>query len=655
MSRSCPTVCPRDCYDTCFALAELDESGEIARMRPDPTNPVTGQALCPRGARDGDRRVTNRVLYPHLGAAGDGSPRFERTDWDTAIERTANRLVETVTRHGPSSVLCLDYAGNTGLLSGAMPLRLWNVLGATRGDNTLCTASGAAGLALHYGAAYGLDPEDLPTRNLIVFWGFNPASSAPHLWTLARRAREAGAMIVVVDSRRSESARTADRWLAPRPGSDVALAYGVARVLFETGGVDLDFLSRHTVGQHELRREIELWTPDRVSEATGLAWTEVEALALAYRERRASATMIGIGFQKSDGGADAVRAVSLIPALVGLHRGFFYSNSSRGFVDGALVEGRSLVSRPAPLVSQVALARRVAAGEFRFIWVINMNPASSLPEAALFRQGLARSDVFVAVCDTHWSETARLADVVLPAASYLEKDDLVIPWTHRWVRWAPRVVTPLGESRDEVWIMQRLARAAAAATPESPWLFDEPWAVLEKALEGAFDGGSVADLRAGTPLKLRVRPPDHYPTPSGLIELAASRLDRPGATPLPRCQPAKMAPGELVMLSSALPRYTHTQFQEVYGPLPATVTIHPDDARSRSIAEGSQVALANRHGRVVLAARISTDVPPGVIWAPKLTSGQGGVPLNALVPGEPQELGGGSRYNSTRVALSPLE
>ena len=640
------TVCARDCYDTCALLVTLDESGQVLKIRGDPRNPMTQGFTCPRGAKDHERLHENRVEAPAL-RQGD---HFARTDWDTALKVVSEKLGEALQKHGGEAVLYLDYAGNTGLLTGAFPARLWNALGATQTDRALCSASGHAAIGLHYGDSYGLAPVELLSRDLIVFWGFNAAVSSPHMWSLARKARHArGARIVVIDPRESRTTRDADLWIQPWPGSDVALAYGVINYLTQKGYVDLDFNQEWTQGFELLKEEAAKYGPDRVEHSTGVAWNRVERLGEAYGNLKPSATMIGIGLQKCDQGADQVRAVSLIPALLGQHRGFFYSSAHAFSIDEELISGRALTEKVPRVVSQVAVADLVARGDFKFIYVSCMNPALTLPNQHALRGGLSQGDVFLVVHDTHWTKTAEYADVVLPAPTYLEKEDLVIPWSHDHVQLSPQVVPPVTDSRSESWVMRELAKRLRLA---EDWLFEDPWASVELALEDALEEGSDESLRSGAALKLKSKPRDNYPTPSGKIEFRSSEAAGLGLSPLPTQVPLSIPKGEFILLTSATPKYTSTQFQEVYGAIPAVVIINAQDAEQLSIQDGDVVTLSNDLGEVKVKATVSGTVREGIVWSPRQSEGLAGQPQNCLMSSQPQEIGGGPRFNSTRVTIT---
>jgi len=639
-------MCTRDCPDACFLDVEVKDD-VIVSVRASSENPVTAGITCPRALGDPQRNYSmDRVLNPYIKKRKEGQ-RFELATWDDALGLVAERLRETIDTHGPGSVLLLDYYGNTGLLSSGFSRRLWTALGATRTDEAICSASGHAALRLHYGLSYGVEPEALLGRKIIVFWGFNAKHSSPHTWAMALKAkRENDAAIVVVDPRQSESTSMADLWLYPRPGTDVALCYGLARHLITNGHVDTGFVEEHCAGYEEYMEEALRWTPERVEAVTGVSWEGVEALADALVKYGDPVFMIGIGLNKSISGAESVRAVSLIPALLGEHRGFYYTNSRGRYLAGDM-EGATLTSRAHKVVSQVSIGERLAAGEFRFVYVQNMNPVLTLPDSNSIRKGLQRDDVFLVVHDTHLTETCRLADVVLPAATYLEKDDVVLSDSHPYVRKARKAVEPEGKSRDEVWVMRELARRVGV---EERWVYDDPWAEAGRTLENAFIDGGFEDLMSGSSLRLRMRPADEYQTPSGRVEFYSSAAEE-GVSPLPRQVELILGSDEYILVSSSLPKYTHTQFRDVYGDIPAQVWINPVDAERHGVQEGAEVTLFNDLGRLKLTAVVTDRVPRGVLWAPReLIDGEGNA-QNSLTPGEPQMIGGGPVYNSTRVKI----
>ncbi|MBS3793512.1 MAG: molybdopterin-dependent oxidoreductase [Candidatus Thorarchaeota archaeon] len=637
------TVCPRDCYDTC-SLEVVTENGSIESMRGYSDSPLTCGITCPRASKDAERLNKNRVLHPYKLISDTGKQRKKRVTWGYALDEIANRLHRVLNEHGPETVLLLDYLGNTGLLTWHFPRRLWNALGATRTDYSLCAKSGNDAISQHYGKSYGLLPKYLLKSDLHVYWGFNAAVSAPHFWNLSRIAREdKDTRIIVIDPRRSKSAKQSDLWLRPKPGSDLALAYGIANQLIAKDYIDYPFLDKWANGYEHFETQAARWDLESTAEATGVPYQTITEMATAYGRADRSALLLGVGFQKARQGGKAVGVVSLLPALVGLHRGFFYSNGSGFDVDTAYLEGITLADTNPRIVSQVDLGKHVEDGEFKFIFCYNMNPALTVPDQTAFRSGLERSDVFLVVHETHWTETTDYADLVLPAPTYLEKRDIVVPWAHNRVRESPRIVEPQGQSKTEIWLMQEIAKTLEI---EEDWVRADPWKCLAAATSTAFDDGTIEDLIAGKTLHLSYRSMASYTTKSGKIEFGTS---------LPEYEPIAHSTNHLVLLNSALPQYTHTQFQEVYGPIPSVVHIHPLDARERGIKQDDIIIISNSQGHVLLQANPSTDIQRGTIWTPREGKGLGGTPLNALTSGTPQKLGGGPMFNSTLVSVELYE
>jgi anaerobic selenocysteine-containing dehydrogenase len=646
------TVCHRDCPDTCFMDVTVDR-GKIIAARGSTLNPVTQGFLCPRGNGDPQRVYSkNRVLYPHVKSDTGGSRPFSRVSWDVALKLVSDRIQASIDAYGRESLLLYDYPGNTGFLAWHFAKRLWSALGATTTDYALCSRSGHTGIGLHYGLSYGLQLTGMAASKVILFWGNNAKVSASHIWAMARQARKDRETILVsVDPRRSPTSEAADIWVQPRPGSDVALCYGIARYLIEKDGVDLGFIGKWTTGFPAYAETAMDWTPERVEQVSGVPGHVVAQIAELLMTHRPAAFMIGVGLQKSMQGAEAARAVALLPALLGLHRGFQYSNSRGHEIDWPTIDGRRLSGHRGKVVSQTSIGRRLAAGEFKFVYVFGSNPAMTLPDQSTVRCGLDREDVFVVVHDTHWSETAARADVVLPAPTFLEKRDVAISDHHPYSRLSEQAIAPLGESWHEIRVMQQLAKRLGLA---DDWLYEDPWAALEKALELTYQDGGVKQLLAGEVLEVKPRPNDTYQTPSNKIELAAT-ASYGGSTPLPIQLSLQRSESWLVLLNSSVANYTHSQFTDVFGPIPQVVWIHPDDAAQQSIEENDVVAIFNELAAVTVHAKVTDRVLPGSLWAPRPLTGLNGVPMNALVPGVSQGIGGGPIFNSVKVKVEAVE
>jgi anaerobic selenocysteine-containing dehydrogenase len=626
------------------------EGDKIISTKGSTVNPVTQGFICPRGVGDPKRVYSkDRVLYPYIRSNEDSVCGLKRASWGKTLQLVAEKLQDVMDEYGKDAVLLYDYPGNQGFLAWQYPRRLWFALGATTIDYALCSSSGHEGIGLHYGLTYGLQPEDLLDMKAITFWGHNAKVSFPHQWALAKRAKkDQKAIIVAIDSRKSQTAEAADVWLNPHPGSDVALAYGIARCLIENDGVERNFIDDWTQGYEQYEEEALKWTPKLVEQTTGLSWKKVEEIGEVYIEKQPAAFMIGLGLQKSIHGAEAARATSLIPALLGYHRGFHYSDSNGRYVDWEYLNGSNRASAEAKVVEQVALGPRLEKGEFKFIFVLGTNPAVTLPNQRSVRAGLARDDVFLVVQDTHWTETTKYADVVLPAATYLEKRDLNFSDHHLYSRLSEKAVEPLGESKHEIWVMQELARKLERT---EEWLFEDPWEALGKSLEEAFADGTLQDLLEGAVLKLRMRKMNEYQTPSGRIEFYSLKAEELGVTRLPSQLPCKVGEGWFILLNSSSSNYTHSQFRDVYGPIPQIVWINQIDTDKLGIKDGEYVTLFNDLGEVTVQAVVTEKVSRSTLWSPRPLTGCDGRPMNALALSTPQRIGSGPTFNSIKVKI----
>lgn len=648
------TVCARDCPDTCFVDATVKD-GKLIKTKGCEDSPFTQGFTCPRGVGDVDRVYSDkRIKKPYVKSGKSITESFKDTYWEDAISKVSKALKETIEEHGKESVLLYDYPGNQSFLAWQYPRRLWNAIGATTTDYALCSNSGHEGIAQHYGLTYGIQPSKISEYKIIVFWGNNAKISAPHQWVLAQKAKkENNAIIVCVDPRNSETAQSSDLWIQPRPGSDVALCYGIAHQLILKKGVDKSFISKWTSGYTEYSIEAEKWPAVRVEKITNVRALDIQNLTDLFIENNGSvAFMIGLGLNKSNQGAESVRAVSLLPALMGEHRGFYYSNSRGYTADWGYINGNVQTNNKGKVVNQVSIGDRIENGEFKFIFVLGANPSVTLPNSNSVIKGLNRNDVFVVVQDTHWSETAELADVVLPAPTYLEKTDINFSDHHPYNRLSNKAVEPLFDSKDEVWVMHELAKKLM---PDCQWLFEDPWDALKVALSGTYKNGDFDDILKGESLEIKLKKENAYQTVSGRIEFSSNSAVNNYISKLPFQEQLDSAKGTYVLLNSSIPKYTNSQFTDVYGPIPEIVWINSQDANEIGVVSGDLVELYNDYGVVTVKATVTNRTPSGVCWAPRPLIGLNGQPLNTLVPGVSQELGGGPMFNSTRIRINRID
>ena len=372
-SRTVQTVCSHDCPDSCAVLVTVDELGKATRVQGDPTHPVTRGFLCAKVAKYLDRVYSPaRLLYPMRRKPGAPKGRrpsgreaeaFERIGWDEALDLIANRLQTVAEQNGPESILPYSYAGNMGVLGyGSMDRRFFHRLGASRLDRTICATAGADALISVYGKKLGTDPEHFRHARYIIAWAANIHGNNVHLWPFVEEARRNGARLIVIDPYRTRTARAADWHIPIQPGTDTALALGMMRLIIEEGLYDRDYVAQHTHGFKALREHVQPYTPEHVAGLTGIAAADIELLAREYATNSPAVIRLNYGIQRSQNGGAAVRAVCMLPALIGAwkHRGGGVQLSLSGafFFDSAALERPDLMlasplKRPARIVEDI--------------------------------------------------------------------------------------------------------------------------------------------------------------------------------------------------------------------------------------------------------------------------------------------------------------
>lgn len=665
------STCPRDCYDGCGLSIEVD-GGRVRRVLGDPDHPVARGALCGKCAIAYNGIWLDpeaRWLYPARRVGPKGTGRFERISWEEAIDLAAEQLRGAAARHGAETILNVHYSGTLSAIAYAFPQRFFRRLGATEvTPDTICNNAGHVALDLVLGVSVvGFDPRTARDSRCIFVWGANPSHSAPHAhkhWLA-----ESSAKVVAIDPVRHDTAAAADLHLQPRPGSDAALAFGLAHVLRRDGLLDTAFIAAHTRGVEEVEADIAAADPARTERRTGVPARDVERAAHWYGEGPAL-LWLGQGLQRQPRGGNALRACALLPALTGNigkpGAGLYYLNHTLGIggLDWDAWCGTSLGPEP-PQVSHMDLVAALEdADRSRVFFCWNMNPAASAPQQQRLHRALEREDLFSIVIDPFPTDTTRFADLVLPAAGFLEFDDVAASYFHLRIGPQTRVMPAPGEALPNQEIFRRLARALGFAEPA---LHASDAELLGDLLRSVgYEGGFAAFQRDGgmtlSEKPLVLHEDLRFPTPSGRIEIASDRAAELGLprAPEPWCDPLPSG-GRLRLLSPA----SRWRLNDSYANDPriaerageASVTLHPDDARSRGIAPGARVELANEVGRLELVARVDSCVPPGVALAHKgrwPRCEANGANLNALNPGTATDMGQSSAVHGTEVEIRAL-
>ena len=662
------TTCPRDCYDACGILVTLRD-GAIRSVRGDPAHPVSRGRLC-RKCSIGYNGVfldpAERLTRPlrRVGRKGNGS--FEPFGWDEAIELITGRWRQIAETSGPATIFNAHYTGTCSFIAGGFGSRFLRRLGATEVDpDSVCNKAGHVALGYMYGTSVtGFDPRTARDASCIVVWGANPSASAPHMHE--QWLPESPAKVIVVDPIRTPTAEIADLHLQPFPGSDAALAFTLAHVMVREGLADRALLERHTVGWDELEPLLERCTPEWGERATGVPAESIERAARLYGAGP-SLLWIGQGLQRQPTGGNVMRSVAMLPAISGNlakpGAGFLYLNDQLE-MDSDWFEAPHLGSPPDP-VSHMDLAEVLAdpaRASSLLCW--NINIAASNPQQARLREVLGRDDLFTVVIDLFPTDTCDYADVVLPAASFLEFDDLVSSYFDLSLSAQVRAVDPPGEALPNQEIFRRLASGMGYTEPE---LFESDRSMIDAMIAQSGVVESFEQLAAVGTVPLTGAPviqfaDMRFDTPSGRIEIASAAAEADGHPRLPQpLSDPHPANGALRLLSPASAWLMNDSFandRKIAKRMgPPTVTLHPVDAAARGIAEGDAVGMRNGVGALELVAAVSDIVPAGVAYSPKgrwPKREHGFANVNVLNDGRKADFGGSTAVHAVEVVVERL-
>jgi anaerobic selenocysteine-containing dehydrogenase len=675
-------ACPLDCPDTCGWIVTV-EGGEAVSLRGDPGHPFTRGSLCNKV--DGYlayTRSTERLLYPMGRVGPKGSGEFTRISWDEALERIAARLEDVIAQHGAEAIWPFLGSGSMGLLQGIYGAgrRLWNVLGTSRHVMNICTIAGGFGTGYTLGDnRVGMDPETLRLSKLVVLWGANVLSTNPHLWRTVLEARKNGAHVVAIDPIRTRTAAASDCHMAPIPGTDAALALGLLHVVLAEGREDREFIARATAGWEAFRGRILEFPPSRVADITGLPAESIVELGKRLAETRPTGIRIGIGIQRHGGGGMAVRTITCVPGVTGdwRHPGGGVCYDTRGFygVDWAALWRDDLRPRAARALPMTRLGEgllEVDNPKVMALLVYASNPAASVPHQTKVLRGLARNDLFTVVVEHFLTDTARYADIVLPATMAIEHPDLLIAYGHLYLAWNEPAVAPPGECLPATEIFRRLARRMGLGAPE---LYDSDETMARQLLGSghpSLAGITLEELKARGWMRLNYPDPfvpfaSGFPTPSGKLEFVSERMAQAGLDPVAGYTPAyETSPRDTTLarecpLALVTPA-NHYFLNSIFANVPrqrqragvATLVIHPDDAAPRGLATGDEVRVANARGSFLAVADVSDRIRPGVVASTKGRwpgHSKEGATVNATVDERDSDMGPGAVFHDNRVRV----
>jgi anaerobic selenocysteine-containing dehydrogenase len=681
------------------------ENGRATRVDGNRDHPVTQGFLCTKVSKYLERTYhAERLLYPQIRIGAKGEGKFRRASWDEALNLVAARLQSIIdSPDGPQAILPYSYAGTMGLIQGSsMDRRFFHRIGASLLARTICASAGGEALNLTYGTRMGTDTESVGEAKLIILWGTNTLTSNPHLWPYVRKAKAKGAPVICIDPLRTRTAAASDEHIAIRPGTDAALALAMMYLLFREGLEDRQYLDQMTIGWEKLRdRVLADYAPSRVAEICRIPVETIERLAREYGTTRPTFIRLNYGLQRHAGGGSAVRAISLLPAITGawndIGGGCQLSTSATFSLDTHALERPDLIRRGTRTINMSRLGEALVDIDdppVKAMIVYNSNPGAVAPRREKVVRGLKRDDLFTVVLEHFQTDTADYADVLLPATTQLEHDDLHKAYGHLYLMYNRRAIEPLGEALPNSEIFRRLAAKMRLDYPE---LKESDEEMMIAALLPAGEGAGTADeghpspgLRPPSPggrgllnilqergwVRIDV-PKPHLPfkagarlrTPSGKIEIESKGFAAAGADALPSYIPpyeSEERDPELVqryplaLISPPAHAFLNSTFVNVASLRRSagkpTLEIHADDATARDIASGDRVTIYNDRGRFSAVAVVTDRVRPGVvaapsIWWPKLTADRANA--NHTTSEAITDVGGGATFYDNMVEVAP--
>ncbi len=677
------TACPHDCPSACVLEVERLSPTRIGRVRGSHSYDYTAGTCCAKVARYAERvHHPDRLTHPLLRVGGKGEGRFARIGWDEALDRIAAAFREATAKYGAQSVWPYHSGGNMGMLQRYGLDRLRHVMRYSRQKSTICITPGESGWKAGHGQARGADPRGIAEADLILMWGGNPVATQVNLMHHIQQARkQRGAKLVVVDAYRSPTMEAADIAVLLRPGTDAALALAMMAVALREARADQAFLAAHTDFDAGVQAHILSHTPEWAAEVTGIPAAEILALARLYAGSDRCFLRCGVGFTRSRNGAASIHAVSALAVLNGSWAkpggGAFFYATDGWRMDTRLTQASDQVDPSTRVLDQSRIGP-VLTGEVAALLggppvmamlMQNANSADVAPDSQLVRRGLMRDDLFLAVHEQFMTPTAALADIVLPATTFLEHDDIYRGLGHTALTIGPRVIEPWAESRSNSAVVAALAGRLGAQHPSFGMSDTE---ILDAALLAAGLGTWDEAVAAGT-VDVGNRIPagadfQGFPQPDGRFRfkpdwasLGPYSAGMPAVTSYWPNVEAATAETPFRLITPPARSFLNTSFSETPGSRKRegapVLLVHPDDAAAQGIATGAQVRIGNARGSITLAAKLFDGLRPGVLVLEGIHPGSAfpeGIGVNALVGADPVAPGGGVAFHDSAVWLRPL-
>ena len=616
------SVCPYDCPDACGLLVHV-ENGNAVKVQGDPSHTFTRGTLCQKMAHYEKTVHSPRRLTTPLKRTGvKGSGQFAPISWEEAINCIAAKWQEIIDQYGAEAILPYSYAGTMGLVQRNAGHPFFYSLGASRLERTICAPAKGHGWSAIMGQTMGPRPQEMQKSDLIVLWGLHAMATNVHILHDIKIARQHGAKVWLIDTYETPTAAIADKVIVVRPGTDGALALGMMQVIAKENLVDKAFIAEYVQGYEELAGAVlPAYSPEAVSALTGISAADIEAMARQYASAKAPFIRLGSGLSRYANGAMTVRTITCLPAIIGAWGksggGLLSSISSDSTFDTKKVTREDFLIKPTRVINMNQLGEalnELTAPPVMSLYVYHSNPAIIAPDQNRVLQGLSRDDLFTVVHERFLTDTAKYADIVLPATTSLEHSDIYRSYGHYGIQRAYQAIKPVGESKSNWEVFGLLAEAMDIKEPffrqSANELIDS---ILEQPSSWLAAAGLDA-LHAGSPVELPV-PGDYkmrFMTPSGKIEI----MNPHESSALPRYTKPHGDKAAFWLINSPDGRLLNSSFNErdnLEANSKMILQMNPEDAAACGLQDGQQVTAYNERGAVSFILSITARVPAGVV------------------------------------------
>lgn len=661
------SVCPYDCPDACGLIVSVDNN-KVISVRGDRAHAFTRGTLCPKMAHY--EKVIHSPLrlkspMKRVGKKGIGEDQYTRISWDEALDAIVNNFKETIDTYGSESILRYSYAGTMGVIQSPAADYFFRCIGATDQDRGICSPAKQAGFRSVYGETLGIKPQEAQHSDCIVLWGINATATDVHILHDVNIAKKNGARVWIIDTHKTYTFSQAHEHIYVKPGSDGALALGMLHIIHRDGLADIDFIKKHVQGYDELVKEVLLdFTPGKAAEICGVSVERMTEFAHAYAKSKAPFIRLGSGLSRYGNGAMTCRAINALPAVVGAWQypggGLLSSASGSKFI-GKDVMQQAHVHAPAkrlmPMIKLGEMLINPEGTKVHSLYIFSSNPAITAPDQNVVRRGLMRDDLFTVVHERFFTDTCKYADIILPATTSVEHDDIYNSYGHYTIGTGYKLIEPISESRSNWQVIAELAKRMG--------LEDDFFDLSEKDLiEQIVRTSSRISKRDqelilnGEPVEMTV--PESYKmdfkTPSGKIEL----YNPQDVEPLIRYMPPYGDNAPFWLINGNDIRILDSSFCELdfNDPELMKLRIHPEDAKMYNINDGAEVEIYNDRGSVKIKAYYDDEVQRGTlvtlgVWWQSQSSDPH-VAINALTAARPTDQGWGSTFYDVQVHIRNL-